>query len=192
VTERYADGSIGTKGVIPVADPWRLHAGDVVGEVRMTWWGLGWLVAAAPILIIGGLVVAAVRSIVSRRWKLPVALMLGALVLDIAIVWWRPFVNADQLAFAPAPSGGAEATYVGTGLLPVRLSAHEGPSEVMKAGEVASVHVTKVESDGRLRVTLSPAIAFWFWLALVLVCFVPALYSLIVGFPVGAPEGDHE
>jgi hypothetical protein len=192
VNERYADGSIGTKGVIPVADPWRLHAGDVVGEVRMTWWGLGWLVAAAPILIIGGLVVAAVRSIVSRRWKLPVALMLGALVLDIAIVWWLTLDTADQLALGPAPSGGAEATYVGTGLLPVRLSAHEGPSEVMKAGEVASVHVTKVESDGRLRVTLSPAIAFWFWLALVLVCFVPALYSLIVGFPVGAPEGDHE
>ncbi|MBO9524068.1 MAG: hypothetical protein J7518_21230 [Nocardioidaceae bacterium] len=179
----HEDGTITTKGVIPGPDPWRLGPKEVVGEVRMTWWGAGWLVTMAPVLIVGGLVVGAVRALVNRDWKLPVTLTLGALVATLAIAWYRPLVNAEQLAFAPSRSGGADATYVGTGLLPIRLTAHHGPSVVMRDGEVGTVHVDQEDRQGQLRVDLKPAVPFWLWVVLVLVCFLPALYALVVGFP---------
>ena len=78
---------------------------------------------------------------------------------------------------------GARATYVGTGLLPIRLKGHDGPSVVMRDGEVGTVHVTKEDAQHRLRVDLKPAVPWWLWLVLILVCFLPALYSLFVGFP---------
>lgn len=186
----HADGTFTTKGVIPAPDPWRLTADDVVGSVRMTWWGAGWIVAAGPVLVIGFLVVGLLRSVVRRRWRLPLVLVGASLVVSIAIGIYQPFVNAQQLAFAPAAHGGADATYVGTGLLPIRLSAHGGGSVVLSDGEVGTVHVSKVDHDGRLRVGLRPAIPFWFWVALVLACFLPALWTLVVGLPPLPPEPD--
>lgn len=188
VYQRSADGTLTTKGVLSAPDPWRLSASDVVGSVRMRWYGVGWLVVAAPVLVVGFLVVAGVRSVVRWKWKLPVALVLGSLVVSIAITVYRPLVNAEQLAFAPSATSGADATYVGTGLLPVRLTAFHGPTVVMHAGEVGRVHVSTVGPDGKLRVTLKPAIPPWWWVGLVLLCFLPAIYSVVVGFPpVGAP-----
>ncbi|HEX7740739.1 MAG TPA: hypothetical protein VF426_13940 [Marmoricola sp.] len=183
VYERNADGTISTKGVIPAPDPWKLSASNVVGEVHMRWWGVGWIVAAAPILIIGFLIVLAIRAVLSRDWKLPATILLGSLVVTAAIVYYKPFINAEQLSFAQSKTGGADASYVGTGLLPIRLKAHDGPSVVMRDGEVGTVHVTKEDAQHRLRVDLKPAVPWWLWLVLILVCFLPALYSLFVGFP---------
>lgn len=183
VYRRYADGTISTKGVIPAPDPWRLHASDVVGTVRARWWGAGWIVTAAPVLLVGGLIVAAVRALVRRRWRLPATIVLGSLVVAIAISWYRPFINAEQLAFASDPKGGANATYVGTGLLPIRLQAYDGPYVDLHDGQVGSVHVSAVDATGKLHVQLKPAIPWWWWVALVLICFVPALYTMVVGTP---------
>lgn len=181
VLERHDDGTISTKGVIPAPDPWRLHADDVVGEVRMRWWGVGWLVAAAPVLLVGGLLVAGVRSVASRSWRLPATILLGSLVLTAAIVWYRPFISAQQLSFAAATTGGADASYVGTGLLPIRLQAHHGEHVDLRAGEVGTVHVPQADHDQKLRVELKPAVPLWWWVGLVLACFLPALYSLVFG-----------
>lgn len=180
----HADGTFSTKGVIPAPDPWRLHPSDVVGEVRMRWWGVGWVVTAAPVLLVGGLVVLAVRAMVHDRWRLPATIVLGSLVLTIAISWYRPLVNAQQLAFAAdAHGGGATATYVGTGLLPIRLEADHGEHVDLRDGEVGSVHVTQTDDRGRLQIGLSPAIPLWWWVGLVGLCFVPALASLVIGLP---------
>lgn len=181
VYHRHADGTISTKGVIPGPDPWRLHAADVVGQVRMRWWGVGWIVAAAPVLLIGGIGIALVRTLVRREWSTPVMVLLGAVVLTAAIVWCRPFVNAEQVAFAPSASGGADATYVGTGLLPIRLQAHHGGHVDLHDGEVGTVHVDGVDPDGRFRVSLRPAIPLWWWIPPVLACFAPALWALVIG-----------
>ncbi|HWU32999.1 MAG TPA: hypothetical protein VN108_08995 [Marmoricola sp.] len=199
-----ADGTISTKGVIPAPDPWRLTSADVIGEVKMNWWGAGWLVIAAPVLIIGAFIVLGIRLVVSHEWKLPVTVLLGSLVITVALVWYRPLINADQLAFAPDQHGGAVATYVGTGLLPIRLTAHGGAtgastrgssigaSVVMRDGEVGSVRVTNPDTFHQLRVDLKPAIPGWFWVLIVLICFLPALYSLIVGFaPLSEEEPRH-
>lgn len=186
-----ADGTLTTKGVIPGPDPWHLTSHDVIGKVSMVWWGVGWIVTAAPILLIGGLIVVAVRAAVHRDWKLPVTILLGSLVITAALVWYRPLINAEQLSFNPDHHGGAVATYVGTGLLPIKLQAHGGAqgdssvgsSVVMRDGQVGSVRVTQPDHQSQLRVDLKPAVPWWLWVVLVLVCFLPALYSLLVGFP---------
>lgn len=177
-----ADHTIETKGVIPAPDPWRLTARDVVGKVEMRWWGFGWVVVAAPILLIGALAAGFVVSMVRQRWKLPVGLVLASLVLTVAISVYRPFVNAQQIAFAPTGSGaGANATYVGTGLLPITLQAAAGPHAVLRAGQVGTVHVNAPDAHHTLRVTLKPDIPWSFWAALVLCCLIPGLYSAVVG-----------
>jgi len=169
------DHTIETKGVIPAPDPWRLTAKDVVGKVHMRWWGIGWIVAAAPLLLIGAVVSAFIVSVTKERWKLPVGLVLGSLVLTVAITVYRPFINAKQIAFAPSRSGGATATYVGTGLLPIRLKAHAGPNVVLSDGHVGSVHVAKQDATHKLRVTLEPAVPWEFWLGLIVCCLLPAV-----------------
>lgn len=183
VLHRYPDGTVSTKGVIPGPDPWRLHAEDVVGKVTMRWWGVGWLVAAAPMLLIGAVVVACLSLAVRRRWRLPIAILLGSAVLSAAITWLHPFIGAQQIAFAPTAGGGADATYVGTGVLPVRLQAYRGPHVDLRDGQVGTVHVSALDAHRRLRVTLRPAVPWWWWLALVAACFVPALWSLVIGLP---------
>jgi hypothetical protein len=174
VLTREADGRITTKGVLSSPDPWHLTSADVVGEVRMRWFGVGWLVAAAPVLLAGGFLALLVVRLARPRWKAPLLLVVGAVVLSAVIAWYRPLVNAEQLVFAPTPGGGADATYVGTGLLPIRLSAHDGPSVVMRAGQVGTVHVSSLDDAGKLRVRLAPAVPGWWWVALVGGCFVPA------------------
>lgn len=181
-----------TKGEIPGPDPWHLRSGDVVGKVTSVWWGVGWIVVAMPVLLIGGVVTALVRAAARDRWRLPATIVLVSLTLTIAITWLRPFINAEQISFRQVGSG-AVATYVGTGLLPVRLSAADpeeaaGPrgSVVMRDGEVGTVVVTKADPDGRLRVTLTAAIPYWWWAVVVGACFVPAVGAVVVGRPVPA------
>lgn len=187
------DRTISTKGVIPAPDPWKLTSADVIGKVEMRWWGVGWLVVAAPILIIGFFIVAGIRAVIARDWRLPVTILLSSLVVTVAIVWLRPFINAQQLAFAPDHHGGAVATYVGTGLLPIRLAAHGGKdgtsthgssigsSVVMRDGQLGSVRVTRPDAQHHLRVILAPAVPWWVWVGIVVLCFLPALYSALIG-----------
>jgi hypothetical protein len=170
-----ADGTIRTKGVISAPDPWQLQASDVVGSVRMTWPVAGWLVRMGPVLALGGFLVALVASRLDRRWRGVVALVGASLVVAIAITVYRPFLRADQLAFAP-DHVGATATYVSTGLLPVRLEADPGGARVVLSdGEVGSVHVPFSDESHRYAVHLAPAVPRLFWIVLVVICFVPAL-----------------
>lgn len=168
------DGRIRTKGVLSAPDPWHLGPGDVVGSVRMRWRGVGWAVAAAPVLLAGGFLALLVVRLARPTWKAPGLLVAVALTLSAAIAWYRPLVNAEQLAFAPSPGGGADATYVGTGLLPIRLSAADGDTVLMHAGEVGTVHVSTADRAGELRVMLAPDVPLSWWIALVAACLAPA------------------
>jgi hypothetical protein len=103
--------------------------------------------------------------------------MVGAsVVLAIAVCVYRPFTRADEVAFRPDPQG-ARATYVSTGLLPVRLEAEGGRSVRLADGAMGSVVVPGRAGQRRFEVRLSPAVPWRFWVVLVAVCFVPALSS---------------
>lgn len=196
------DGRITTKGVLSPPDPWHLGPDDVVGSVRMRWRGVGWVVAAAPVLLAGGFLALLVVRLGRPTWRTAGLLVVVACTLSAAIAWYRPLVNAEQLAFAPSAGGGADATYVGTGLLPIRLTAHDGASVVMAAGQVRTVHVTSADRTGRLRVTLSPVVPWWSWPVLIGACFLPAAVSTRptssagrrrrpASEPLGSPGGGH-
>lgn len=181
VYQRNPDGTLTTKGMLSGPDPWTLTAQDVVGIVRMTWPGAGWLVVAAPILIIGFLITGVVYVVVGARWKLPLAIVLIAVTLSIAIVVHRPFLNAERIAVKLHRGGGADVTFVGTGLLPIRIESEPGRYLDLDTGQVGTVHVPSAGADNRLRVHLGPAVPFWFWPALILFCFLPAIYSAVIG-----------
>jgi hypothetical protein len=178
----YRDGTIGTQGVLTAPDPWRLHGTDIVGQVAMTWPMVGWLVRTAPVLVLGGFLVAFGASRLRRSWRGAAVLVGASLVLCTAIMVYRPFVSAEQLAFAP-DGHGARASYVSTGLLPVRLQAAQpdGAHVDLRAGQVGSVHVTVADSQKQYGVRLSPAVPFQFWLVLVLACFLPGVVSSVRG-----------
>ncbi len=172
----YPDGTIGTKGVISAPDPWRLTSQDIVGQVRMTWPMAGWLVRTTPVLVIGSFLLALGVGRLRRRWRGAAAMVGASLVLCTAIVVYRPFVAAEQLAFAPH-GDGARATYVSTGLLPIRLQADQpgGAHVDLRDGQVGSVRVAAAGRRSHYAVRLSPAVPLRFWLLLVGACFAPAL-----------------
>lgn len=179
------DGTVSTRGRITGVDPWRIRPDQVVGRAAMVWPGVGWLVLAAPALLGGaaivGLLVSALRD---RSLRLPVAVLGGAVVLTVTVVTYRPLVGAEQISFTTR-DGRATATYVGTGLLPVRLSAPDAVSVVLASGEVGSVTTAGegVGSDqARFAVDLGPAVPMWWWVALVLACLAPAAIETLGRF----------
>jgi membrane protein implicated in regulation of membrane protease activity len=185
----HSDGQIETKGQITAPDPWRITSHDIVGHVDMRWWGLGWLVKALPILVLGGLVLwFLVTRFASRRWKLPLAVLGFALLTSIAIVVYRPFTRAIQLSATPTADGG-RASYVSTGLLPLRLQAVGGGHTDIRAGEIATIVSRHANTQGKYPVFLHPHIPIWFWVGLVAACLVPAIWTTIFGTrPAGPPR----
>jgi hypothetical protein len=159
----------------------------VVGKVVARWWGVGWLVAAAPLLIVGGILLwLLVWKAVARSWRLPVGIVGTSVLLCLVIVIYHPLVRAEQLSFAPG-ADGARATYVSTGLVPLRLQAVDGGHVDLRDGQAGSVVATHADRDGRYFVHLHPRLPISWWLVLALGCFLPALWTLIVGLP---PEAE--
>jgi len=174
----YPDGTMSTQGRITAVDPWRIRASDVVGKTVMRWPGVGWMVLAAPVLLLGAALVATVTArLRNRDARLPVAVIGGSLVIVVALVVYHPLTGADRLSFVPDGSG-ARATYVSTGVLPVRLSAEGAESVVLSDGEVGSVlteHATGVEAGKQFTVSVRPAVPWGLWVGLIVCCFVPGI-----------------
>jgi len=173
------DGTLRTKGQISAPDPWTLTAHDVVGKVTMRWWGIGWVVEALPVLLIGAVVLAAAMWWPLRgRWRLPVAVVGTALILCLAIVIYQPFTGAQRLSAQPV-EGGVRATYVSTGLLPLRLHSASGQHVDLRNGQTGALLSTKATSPGSYPVHIGPHFPFWWWIVLVLACFVPAVWTVV-------------
>lgn len=177
----HPDGTLATQGRITAPDPWRIGPDDVVGKAVLRWPGVGWLVLAAPILVLGGGVIAFVVGRVRQRdARLPVAVIGGSLVIVVALLVHRPLTGAERISFVPDGTG-ARATYVSTGLLPVRLAARGAEPVVLEDGEVGSViarRSTDLGAGHQFTVSVRPALPFGWWLVLVGCCFVPAIGSI--------------
>ena len=182
VFARDPDGDLRTKGDANSApDPWKLTSTNVVGRTQMRWWGIGWLVRAAPILLLGSLALwFAIRRFARRELWLPLTTVGSASLASLSIYLYRPLVGADQLALVP-DRGGARATYISTGLLRLRLAAPGGGHVSLRNGQTGSVLATHQSSDGRFAVSLHPDVQWWMWVALVLACFVPAIANFARG-----------
>ena len=175
----HDDGTLTTQGDLAEPDPWRLGPDAVVGRVEWRWRGVGWFVACAPALLGGALVVGLLVRFGARgRWKVPVAIVGAALVVSLVLVVQRPLVDAQQLSQV-GEAGGARATYVATGLLPVSVTSPSGDFVSLRPGETGAVLSTEVDQHGAYPVSIGPHLSASWWAALVLVCFLPALCTSV-------------
>jgi hypothetical protein len=179
VTSVEPDGSFHTAGDLSGPDQWTVAPADLVGRVQWSWTGMGFLIQGAPVLVVGGLLTAGVVSFVARRSKLPLAMLGASFTLAAVMVVYHPLTGAESLGTADRGDGAVDASYVATGLLPVRISTH-GDSVVLTPGESGTVRMTHVV-DGKLSVAVKPAIPWWFWALLVLSCFGPSFGTGAVG-----------
>lgn len=179
-------GGLRTQGDLTSPDPWVVAPEDLVGEVRMTWRGVGWLVVCAPVLVPGGVLALALTRLLPVRRRRAAALVLAAGVAATAIVVYRPLVGVERIGQREVP-GGSAVSFVGTGLLPVRVGAPDpadpgafapGRSTVVHAGEVGTVRVVG-DAGGRVPLQVRQAVAWWVWALVAASCLLPGLSALL-------------
>jgi signal peptidase I len=176
------DGTLRTKGDANSApDTWTLTKANVIGKVDMRWWAVGWLVRAAPIVIGGALLLwLLVARFTPRPWRSPVAIVGAAVLVSVSTFVLRPLVGAERIALIPT-GDGVRATYISTGLLPLHLRAAGGAQVDLRNGQTGSVFTNHLGSPGGVLINLDPNIAWWFWICLVGVCFLPAMTTSLFG-----------
>jgi hypothetical protein len=183
VVARYPDGSLQTKGDLNDAeDPWRVQDGDLVGRVAARWWTVGWLVEALPLLVLGGIAWWVLTALLaSRRSRAPLRVVGTAVLAAAAVYMVNPLFGATQLAFVPLGDPGARATYVGTGMMPVRLEADDASPVLVRTGQERSIVAPHVSSDNRYRVRVVPTVPWQTWVVVAAASLAPAVWSVIVG-----------
>jgi signal peptidase I len=174
------DGTLHTKGDANSApDPWTLSRRDVVGKVVMRWWAVGWLVRAAPLLIGGALLLwLLIARWASAAWRQPVAIVGAAALGAVSIYLYRPLVGAERITYVPK-SDGVQASFVSTGLLPLRLSAAGGQHVELRSGASGTVVSHGHAAAGQVLVSLRADVPWWLWVALFGACFAPAILRAV-------------
>ena len=178
VAEVHADGTFATAGDLSGTDPWVVQPGDVVGRVVHRWPGVGWLVLATPLLVVGAVLTGGLALLVRRTARLPLGLVGASLTIATVLVVHQPLAGAELLGVDQGDDR-TTATYVSTGLLPIRIGAPGDSSTTLGPGQAGQV--TLGATSGRLEVELHSQVPTWFWLLLLGGCFTPAVGTAAVG-----------
>lgn len=178
-----SQGGLHTRGDINAADdPWTLHDPDLVGRVVSIWWGLGWLVKALPLLLVGGLVIWwATKLWATDRWRVPVRIFGFSALVSVAALLLRPFVGMVLLS-TTADSAGTHATLVSTGLLPIRITAATGGDVDLHDGQVGTLTTQIPAGSPGVELTSALHLPLWLWIGLIGLCLLPLGYALIIGY----------
>lgn len=176
-----ADG-LHTRGDINGAtDPWTLTQRDVIGTPALLVPHLGWLFRAAPILLVGTLLIWTLTSAFTDRvTRTCLRIAGGALTTSYAAFVLKPFVNVTTITNTSSPHG-VEATIVSSGIFPVRVDAHGGNSVHLVDGQVGRVVIHELTKNGHYQLTSNIDLDPMGWAALVAVCLVPLVLCLVVG-----------
>lgn len=176
-----ADG-LHTRGDINGAtDPWALTPQDVIGSPVLLVPHLGWLFRAAPILLIGTLLIWTLTSAFTDRiTRTCLRIAGGALTASYAAFVLKPFVNVTTITNTSSPHG-VEATIVSSGIFPVRVEAHGGNTVHLVDGQVGRVVIHELTKNGHYQLTSNIALDPVGWAALIAVCLVPLVLCLAVG-----------
>jgi hypothetical protein len=183
VVARDPDDTLQTKGDLNgVRDPWHVDQRHLVGQVTERWPGVGWLIEAFPVLVPGVLLLWLLTSLfASKRSRAPWRVIGAALLVAGAIYVYNPLFGARQVSFVPLGRAGAKATYVGTGLMPVRLQAQGAHPVLVHAGQERSIVTAQPGQLGLFQVHVVPTIPWQTWAIIAMACFAPAVWSVIVG-----------
>ncbi|MCL9663909.1 S26 family signal peptidase [Curtobacterium albidum] len=171
-----------TRGDINGAtDPWTLTQHDVIGAPVLLVPHLGWLFRAAPILLVGTLLIWTLTSAFTDRvTRTCLRIAGGALTTSYAAFVLKPFVNVTTITNTSSPHG-VEATIVSSGIFPVRVDAHGGNSVHLVDGQVGRVVIEELTKNGHYQLTSNIDLDPMGWAALILVCLVPLVLCLAVG-----------
>lgn len=178
------EGYITTRGDINGAeDGWLLTKKDLIGRVTQIVPGAGWLIRAVPYLLLGGVAVWVVsRSARTSARRAAYRIAGYSLVVSITAIILRPFVGIRLLA-ATADRDGAHATFVSTGMLPIRVSAVDGTFVDLVSGQVGRMNLSATATDAHYTLSSIPNLSVLGWVIFFLVCAIPLLWILIVGLP---------
>jgi hypothetical protein len=142
---------------------------------------LGWLFRAAPILLVGTLLIWALTSAFTdpvTRGSLRVA---GAsLTASYAAFVLKPFVNVTTISNTSSP-GSVEATIVSSGIFPVRVDAVGGNAVHLVDGEVGRVTITELSRHGHYQLMSNIDLDPLGWAVLIAACLVPLVVCLAIG-----------
>jgi signal peptidase I len=177
-----ADGGLHTRGDVNGAtDPWTLTPDDVVGAPAMLVPHLGWLFRAAPLLLIGTLVIWTLTSVFTDRvTRTCLRIAGGALTTSYAAFVLKPFVNVTTITNTSTPTG-VEATIVSSGMFPVRVGAHGASSVHLVDGQVGRVVIHELTKNGHYQLTSNIDLGPLGWTVLIAACLIPLVLCLSVG-----------
>lgn len=177
-----ADGGLHTRGDINGAtDPWTLSQSDVVGAPVVLVPHLGWLFRAAPLLLIGTLVIWTLTSVYTDRvTRTCFRIAGGALTVSYSAFVLKPFVNVTTITNTSSPSG-VEATIVSSGVFPVRVEAPGAESVHLVDGQVGRIVIHELTKNGHYQLTSNIDLGPVGWALLVVACLVPLVLCLSVG-----------
>ena len=179
------DGSFITRGDMNGSpDPWRVHAGAVLGRAQHIIHHAGWLWQALPWVVLGFIVVflASCAQFISDFWRWPLRIMGGTLVVVLVSWWLHPWLNLDVLSYAPDGHGRVAMHVVNTGVFPVRAEEHR-----LIPGQDTVVHVPLSDESGRFMLLPRPALGPWGVLWVLLFCLTPLVVGLLVRLPRPTP-----
>jgi signal peptidase I len=177
-----------TRGDInPSPDPWVLTGKDLVGRVAHRWWGVGWVLRGAPLLLLCLAVVWLVTALVGRAWRSP--LRLAGIAVSFAFVarLLHPWVGVEKIG-ASAIRHGVAVRAVSTGVLPVTASGRGGGHLHLVDGQVGAVKVAHAARSGGYLVNVAPSLSLWWWVAIVAACLAPLLWALLIGLEPTGPD----
>ncbi|WIB60089.1 S26 family signal peptidase [Curtobacterium sp. MCLR17_007] len=175
-------GGIHTRGDVNGAtDPWTLTQENLVGTPALLVPHLGWLFRAAPILLIGTLLIWLLTSPFSDRVTRGSLRVAGAsLTVSYAAFVLRPFVNVTTITNTANPDS-VVATVVSSGIFPVRVQAHGGNSVHLVDGEVGRVVIHELSRHGQYHLTSNIDLDPAGWALLICACLVPLVCCLVIG-----------
>jgi len=177
-----ADGGLHTRGDVNGAtDPWTVSQQDLIGAPALLVPHIGWLFRAAPILLIGTLIIWTLTSAFTDRVTRTCLRIAGAaLTTSYAAFLLKPFVNVTTITNTSSPDG-VEATIISSGIFPVRVDAVGGNSVHLVDGEVGRVVIHELSRNGHYQLVSNIDLDPLGWVALIAVCLLPLLGCLAVG-----------
>lgn len=176
------DHSYTTKGDLNITeDSLPVGGQDVIGKAIVIAPIWGWVWRAAPILLIGWIIVYLISCIkkIHKHWRWPVRIIGGTLVVILATLILNPWLRVDMLSIAKHQKNDVQLHIVNTGIFPIR----DDRGNRIYTGQTTIVRATETDRQGHYiyipRPSLGPS-----GVALALLwCLLPLFIALLVKLP---------
>ena len=182
LTKVNDDRSYTTKGDLNAAeDSLSVANRDVIGKAVVVAPIWGWVWRGAPILLIGWIIVYLLSCIkrLHERWRWPIRIIGGTLVVIIATLILNPWLHADLLSVATHQKNDVRLHIVNTGIFPIR----DDNGERVYTGQTTIVRATEADSHGRYVYVPRPSLGTAGVIFALLWCLLPLCIALLVKLP---------